>query len=78
MNLIKKHKFVFGIISGMLIGFIFTYGYFWATIPEMTTDPNSVQSFDICSTEGFTTYYSADNEMTCVLPNGKHFVHRLM
>jgi hypothetical protein len=77
MNVIKKHKFVSGIILGILVGFICTYGYFWATIPEMTTDPNSVKSFDICSSEGFTTFYSAENEMTCVLPNGKHFVFTL-
>jgi len=78
MKFIKKHKVLFSFVTGILLGSLLTYGAFWWFTPELTTDPNSVRSFDECSLEGFATYQNADNELTCVLPNGKYFTHTMM
>jgi hypothetical protein len=77
MDFIKKHKVIFSFVAGVLLGSLLIYGGFWWFTPELSIDQNSIHTFDDCSLAGFTTYQSADNELTCVLPNGKHFIHWL-
>lgn len=73
---LKAHKVLISFLSGALLSFLITYGLFWWFTPEMSTDMNSLRSFDDCSLAGFATYKSAENELTCVLPNGNHFSTR--
>jgi hypothetical protein len=77
MEIIKKHKAVLSLVAGILLGTLLTVGVFWWFTPELSIDQNSIRTFDECSLAGFTTYQNADDELTCVLPNGKHFTHWL-
>lgn len=77
MKLIKKHKAIMSFLAGIFLGAIVTYGIMWWLTPELSTDLNTIRSFDDCSLAGFAIYQNAEDEMTCVLPNGKHFTHWL-
>lgn len=71
---LKKHRGIFSFIAGALV----TYGIFWWFTPALSTDLNSIKSFNDCSLAGFTVYQNSDEQKICVLPNGRYFTSNYM